>query len=197
MDTEADFDQFSDDEEEEEEITENTNDDHSLRQRTEEREDEHDHRADNTRIVAPFSQPHHHEDVLHRTAKPRVGRPPASYNVGGSLTPTTSVSSSSGQQSSSSSSSSKKKSKSKSKAGKGPRNSGGRNQLVKKVGGPCFFCKTSESTYWRNKGEHKMCNPCGIRLKKYKVWCTSCHYVPNKEEYRGLCANCGIKFSVF
>jgi hypothetical protein len=54
----------------------------------------------------------------------------------------------------------------------------------------CGSCGTNHTPYWRDGFGVCLCNACGIRFKKRKTACTSCHYVPRKDERSSSCARC-------
>jgi hypothetical protein len=60
----------------------------------------------------------------------------------------------------------------------------------------CAACFTKKTPYWRNSWDDLLlCNACGIRYHKYRIYCKKCKYVPRKEE-RGLksCPRCFERF---
>ena len=48
----------------------------------------------------------------------------------------------------------------------------------------CASCGATKTPYWRDAwGENiSLCNACGLRYAKFKKRCSSCHYVPRKED---------------
>ncbi len=59
----------------------------------------------------------------------------------------------------------------------------------------CASCKTKKTPLWRDSEDGTpYCNACGIRYKKYRVRCSSCLYIPRKDEKLGnLCCICGAR----
>lgn len=63
------------------------------------------------------------------------------------------------------------------------RNSGVNNYFADGVRKVCGSCGTKSTPYWRDGMNGTcLCNACGIRYKKHKINCSSCFYVPKKEE---------------
>ena len=56
----------------------------------------------------------------------------------------------------------------------------------------CASCKTRKTPLWRDSEDGTpYCNACGIRFKKYHVRCSSCLYIPRKDEKTGnVCCVC-------
>lgn len=57
----------------------------------------------------------------------------------------------------------------------------------------CASCGATKTPYWRDAwGENiSLCNACGLRYAKFKKRCSSCHYVPRKEDKNGrACSQC-------
>ncbi len=59
----------------------------------------------------------------------------------------------------------------------------------------CASCKTKKTPLWRDSEDGTpYCNACGIRYKKYRVRCSSCLYIPRKDEKTGnQCCLCGAQ----
>lgn len=59
----------------------------------------------------------------------------------------------------------------------------------------CASCKTKKTPLWRDSEDGTpYCNACGIRYKKYRVRCSSCLYIPRKDEKLGnQCCICGAR----
>ena len=59
----------------------------------------------------------------------------------------------------------------------------------------CASCKTRKTPLWRDSEDGTpYCNACGIRFKKYHVRCSSCLYIPRKDEKTGnVCCICGAR----
>lgn len=59
----------------------------------------------------------------------------------------------------------------------------------------CASCKTRKTPLWRDSEDGTpYCNACGIRFKKYHVRCSSCLYIPRKDEKTGnVCCVCGAR----
>ncbi len=58
----------------------------------------------------------------------------------------------------------------------------------------CASCKTKKTPLWRDSEDGiSYCNACGIRFKKYRVRCSSCQYIPRKDEREmsKQCCRCG------
>jgi len=58
----------------------------------------------------------------------------------------------------------------------------------------CASCKTKKTPLWRDSEDGTpYCNACGIRFKKYRFRCSTCHYIPRKDEREvsKLCSQCG------
>lgn len=58
----------------------------------------------------------------------------------------------------------------------------------------CASCKTKKTPLWRDSEDGiPYCNACGIRFKKYRVRCSSCLYIPRKDEREvsKCCCHCG------
>lgn len=55
----------------------------------------------------------------------------------------------------------------------------------------CASCGATKTPYWRDAwGENiSLCNACGLRYAKFKKRCSSCHYVPRKEDKNGRCCS--------
>lgn len=53
----------------------------------------------------------------------------------------------------------------------------------------CASCRTTKTPYWRDAWHQGilLCNACGLRFAKFKRRCTSCHYVPRKDDKGGRC----------
>jgi len=50
-------------------------------------------------------------------------------------------------------------------------------------GRSCVCCGTTSTPLWRDAGQGRvLCNACGIRFKKYGLFCPNCAYVPCKTE---------------
>lgn len=61
----------------------------------------------------------------------------------------------------------------------------------------CASCKTKKTPLWRDSEDGiPYCNACGIRFKKYRVRCSSCLYIPRKDEREVSknCCHCGSLF---
>lgn len=59
----------------------------------------------------------------------------------------------------------------------------------------CASCKTRKTPLWRDSEDGTpYCNACGIRLRKYHISCSVCHYIPRKDEKLGnSCCLCGSR----
>ena len=59
----------------------------------------------------------------------------------------------------------------------------------------CASCKTRKTPLWRDAEDGtSYCNACGIRFKKYRIYCSLCSYIPRKDEKFGkTCFKCGSK----
>lgn len=59
----------------------------------------------------------------------------------------------------------------------------------------CASCKTKKTPLWRDSDDGTpYCNACGIRFKKYHVRCSSCFYIPRKDEkINNSCCLCGSR----
>lgn len=59
----------------------------------------------------------------------------------------------------------------------------------------CASCKTKKTPLWRDSDDGTpYCNACGIRFKKYHVRCSSCFYIPRKDEkVNNSCCLCGSR----
>jgi len=59
----------------------------------------------------------------------------------------------------------------------------------------CACCATTSTPLWRDIGRKlPLCNACGIRYKKYGLICSSCNYVPCKQERTSkICRRCTTK----
>lgn len=59
----------------------------------------------------------------------------------------------------------------------------------------CACCATTSTPLWRDIGRKlPLCNACGIRYKKYGLICSSCNYVPCKQERTSkVCRRCTTK----
>lgn len=60
----------------------------------------------------------------------------------------------------------------------------------------CASCKTKKTPLWRDSEDGTpYCNACGIRFKKYRFRCSSCSYIPRKDEREvsKLCCVCGSR----
>lgn len=59
----------------------------------------------------------------------------------------------------------------------------------------CASCKTRKTPLWRDSEDGTpYCNACGIRFKKYHVRCSSCLYIPRKDEKTGnVCCVCSAR----
>lgn len=59
----------------------------------------------------------------------------------------------------------------------------------------CASCKTRKTPLWRDSEDGTPhCNACGIRFKKYRIRCSSCSYIPRKDEKIGnICCLCGSR----
>lgn len=57
----------------------------------------------------------------------------------------------------------------------------------------CASCGTRKTPLWRDSDDGiPYCNACGIRYKKYRTRCSSCKYVPRKDERTtNMCVTCG------
>jgi len=62
---------------------------------------------------------------------------------------------------------------------------------------PCACCGKRDTPLWRDipmghpHGGTSLCNACGIRYKKYGVYCPNCSYVPDKRQHRKFyCPRC-------
>ena len=57
----------------------------------------------------------------------------------------------------------------------------------------CASCKTKKTPLWRDAEDGTPhCNACGIRFKKYRMYCPLCSYIPRKDEKFGkTCCQCG------
>lgn len=57
----------------------------------------------------------------------------------------------------------------------------------------CASCGVTKTPYWRDAwGENiSLCNACGLRYAKFKKRCSSCYYVPRKEDKTSRsCSQC-------
>lgn len=60
----------------------------------------------------------------------------------------------------------------------------------------CASCKTKKTPLWRDSEDGTpYCNACGIRFKKYRFRCSSCLYIPRKDEREvsRSCCQCGSR----
>lgn len=59
----------------------------------------------------------------------------------------------------------------------------------------CASCKTKKTPLWRDSEDGTpYCNACGIRLRKYHISCSVCHYIPRKDEkMNNCCCLCGSR----
>jgi hypothetical protein len=60
----------------------------------------------------------------------------------------------------------------------------------------CASCKTKKTPLWRDSEDGTpYCNACGIRFKKYRFRCSSCLYIPRKDEREvsRACCQCGSR----
>lgn len=60
----------------------------------------------------------------------------------------------------------------------------------------CASCKTKKTPLWRDSEDGiPYCNACGIRFKKYRFRCSSCLYIPRKDEREvtKACCRCGAR----
>ena len=60
----------------------------------------------------------------------------------------------------------------------------------------CSCCQATSTPMWREGPDSlRLCNACGIRWQKYGLCCTSCQYIPRKQE-KDLtdCPRCDRKF---
>lgn len=60
----------------------------------------------------------------------------------------------------------------------------------------CASCKTKKTPLWRDSEDGTpYCNACGIRFKKYRFRCSSCSYIPRKDEREvsKSCCLCGAR----
>ncbi len=60
----------------------------------------------------------------------------------------------------------------------------------------CASCKTKKTPLWRDAEDGTpYCNACGIRFKKYRFRCSSCSYIPRKDEreMNKCCCLCGSR----
>ena len=59
----------------------------------------------------------------------------------------------------------------------------------------CASCKTKKTPLWRDSDDGTpYCNACGIRFKKYHVRCSTCFYIPRKDEkINNSCCLCGSR----
>lgn len=60
----------------------------------------------------------------------------------------------------------------------------------------CASCKTKKTPLWRDSEDGTpYCNACGIRFKKYRFRCSSCFYIPRKDEREvsKSCCQCGSR----
>lgn len=60
----------------------------------------------------------------------------------------------------------------------------------------CASCKTKKTPLWRDSEDGTpYCNACGIRFKKYRFRCSSCLYIPRKDEREvsKACCQCGAR----
>lgn len=60
----------------------------------------------------------------------------------------------------------------------------------------CASCKTKKTPLWRDSEDGTpYCNACGIRFKKYRFRCSSCSYIPRKDEREvsKSCCLCGSR----
>lgn len=57
-------------------------------------------------------------------------------------------------------------------------------------GRACGSCNVMKTPYWRDGWDQSimLCNACGLRYQKFKKRCSSCKYVPRKED--GECPRC-------
>jgi GATA zinc finger len=56
----------------------------------------------------------------------------------------------------------------------------------------CHSCRTKNTPYWRDGWDGVcLCNACGIRYRKRRMYCNDCLYVPRKDErILSKCPNC-------
>ena len=60
----------------------------------------------------------------------------------------------------------------------------------------CASCNTKKTPLWRDSEDGTpYCNACGIRFKKYRFRCSSCLYIPRKDEreVNKACCQCGSR----
>ena len=76
----------------------------------------------------------------------------------------------------------------------GQRKASGSGLVTPKVK-TCASCKTKKTPLWRDSDDGTpYCNACGIRFKKYHVRCSSCFYIPRKDEkINNSCCLCGSR----